>query len=174
MKEGQFEVVTQEIARVNLNILGISELKWTGMSKFNSDDHFTYYWGQESLRKKCSSPHSQQKSPKSSTWVQSQKQQNDFCLLPRQTIHYHSNPMPWPVMLKKLIHYRGLECKSRKSRDTWSNRQSWPWSTEWAGKSNRVLKDYALVTENTFQQHKGQFYTWTSSDRWSIPKSDWL
>ena len=43
MKEGQFEVVTQEIARVNLNILGISELKWTGMSKFNSDDHFTYY-----------------------------------------------------------------------------------------------------------------------------------
>ena len=45
MKEDQFEVVTQEIARVNLNILGISELKWTGMGKFNSDDHFTYYWG---------------------------------------------------------------------------------------------------------------------------------
>ena len=43
MKEDQFEVVTQEIARVNLNILGISELKWTGMGKFNSDDHFTYY-----------------------------------------------------------------------------------------------------------------------------------
>ena len=73
MKEGKLEVVKQEMARVNINILGISELKWTGMRKFNSDDHYIYYCGQESLRKKCSSPHSQQKSPKSSTLVQSQK-----------------------------------------------------------------------------------------------------
>ena len=51
MKEDQFEVVTQEIARVNLNILGISELKWTGMGKFNSDDHYVYYCGRESPRR---------------------------------------------------------------------------------------------------------------------------
>ena len=45
------EVVKQEMARVNVNILGISELRWTGMGEFNSDDHYIYYWGQESLRR---------------------------------------------------------------------------------------------------------------------------
>ena len=45
------EVVKQEMARVNVDILGISELKWTGMGEFNSDDHYMYYCGQESLRK---------------------------------------------------------------------------------------------------------------------------
>ena len=45
------EVVKQEMARVNVNILGISELKWTGMGEFNSDDHYIYYRGQESLRR---------------------------------------------------------------------------------------------------------------------------
>ena len=52
MNEGKLEVVKQEIQRVNINILGISELKWTGMGEFNSDDHYTYYCGQESLRRK--------------------------------------------------------------------------------------------------------------------------
>ena len=49
--QGKLEVVKQEIARVNIDILGISKLKWTGMGKFNSDDHYIYYCGQESLRK---------------------------------------------------------------------------------------------------------------------------
>ena len=48
---GPLEVVKQEMARVNVNILGISELKWTGMGEFNSDDHYIYYCGQESLRR---------------------------------------------------------------------------------------------------------------------------
>ena len=47
--QGKLEVVKQEIAKVNTNILGISELKWTRMSEFNSDDHYTYYCEQESL-----------------------------------------------------------------------------------------------------------------------------
>ena len=51
MNQDKLEVVRQEMARVNINILGISELKWTGMGKFNSDDHSIYYCGQESLRK---------------------------------------------------------------------------------------------------------------------------
>ena len=51
MNQGKLEVVKQEMARVNINILGISELKWTGMGEFNSDDHFIYYCGQESLRR---------------------------------------------------------------------------------------------------------------------------
>ena len=57
MSQGKLEVVKKEMARVNINILEISELKWTGMGK-NSDDHYIYYCGQESFRKKWSSPHS--------------------------------------------------------------------------------------------------------------------
>ena len=51
MNQGKLEVVKQEMARVNINILGITELKWTGMGEFNSDDHYIYYCGQESLRR---------------------------------------------------------------------------------------------------------------------------
>ena len=51
MNQGKLEVVKHEMARVNVNILGISELKWTGMGEFNSDDHYIYYYGQDSLRK---------------------------------------------------------------------------------------------------------------------------
>ena len=51
MNQVKLEVVKQEMARVNVNILGINELKWTGMGEFNSDDHYIYYCGQESLRR---------------------------------------------------------------------------------------------------------------------------
>ena len=50
MNQGKLEVVKQEMARVNVDILGISELKWTGMAEFNSDNHYVYYSGQKSLR----------------------------------------------------------------------------------------------------------------------------
>ena len=51
MNQGKLEVVKQDMPRVNIDILGISELKWTGMGKFKSDDHYIYYCGQESLRR---------------------------------------------------------------------------------------------------------------------------
>ena len=51
MNQGKLEVVKQEMARVNVDILGISKLKWTGMGEFNSDNHYIYYWGQEPLRR---------------------------------------------------------------------------------------------------------------------------
>ena len=51
MNQGKLEVVKQEMARVNIDILEISELTWTGMGEFNSDDHYIYYCGQESLRR---------------------------------------------------------------------------------------------------------------------------
>ena len=51
MNQGKLEVIKHEMARVNEDILGISELKWTGMGEFNSDDHYIYYSGQESLRR---------------------------------------------------------------------------------------------------------------------------
>ena len=67
MNQGKLEVVKQEMVRVNIDILGISELKWIRMAGFNSGDHYMYYSGQESFRKKWSSPHSQQKSLKGDT-----------------------------------------------------------------------------------------------------------
>ena len=51
MNQGKLEVVKQEMARMNIGILGISELKWTGVGEFNSDDHYIYHCGQESLRR---------------------------------------------------------------------------------------------------------------------------
>ena len=84
---------------MNVDILGLSELKWTGMGEFNSDDHYTtvvVLWA-GIPQKKWSSHHGQQKSPKCSTWMQSHKQQNDLCSFPRQTIQYHSNPSLCPT-----------------------------------------------------------------------------
>ena len=72
MNQGKLEVVKQEMARVNIDILGISELKWTGMGEFNSDDHYIYYCGQESLRRNGVALRVN-KSLKCSTWLQSQK-----------------------------------------------------------------------------------------------------
>ena len=70
MNQGKFEVVKQEMARVNFDILGISELKWTGMGELNSDDHYIYYYGQESLRRNGIAI-IVNKSLKCSTWMQS-------------------------------------------------------------------------------------------------------
>ena len=70
MNQGKLEVVKQEMESVNINILGISELKWTGMGKFNSDDHYIYYCGQESLRRNGVAI-ILNKSPKCSMWMQS-------------------------------------------------------------------------------------------------------
>ena len=95
--------------------------------------------------------------------------------------------MPQPVTLKKLrlkgsmktydtfytntqkrcpFHYRELECKSRKARHTWSNREIWPWSTKWSrSRLTEFCQVNALVITNTlFQQHKRRLYTWTSPD----------
>ena len=87
MNQGKLEVVKQEMARVNVNIQGISELRWTGMGEFNSDEHYIYYCGQESLRRNGVAI-MVNKTLKCSTWMQSQKRQNHLCLFPRQTIQY--------------------------------------------------------------------------------------
>ena len=72
MNQGKLEVVKQEMARVNIDILGISELKRTGMGEFNSDDHYIYFCGQESLKRNgVALIVNKQKSPKCSTWMQS-------------------------------------------------------------------------------------------------------
>ena len=92
MNQGKLEVVKEEMPRVNVDILGINELKWTGMGDFNSDDHFIYYCGQESLRRNGIAIMVNKRVLKCSPWMQSEKRQNDLCSFPRQTIQYHGNP----------------------------------------------------------------------------------
>ena len=72
MNQGKLEVDKQEMERVNIDILGIRKLKWTGMGEFNSDDHYSYYCGQESLRRNGGAIIVNE-SLKCSTWMQSQK-----------------------------------------------------------------------------------------------------
>ena len=95
MNRGKLEVVKQEMARVNIDILRISELKWTGMGEFNSDDHYIYYCGQESLKRK-STRHSQQKESEMQYLDAISKTTNELSSIPRQTIQYHSNPSLCP------------------------------------------------------------------------------
>ena len=85
----------QETARVNINILGISELKWTRMGEFNSDDHYIYSCWQESLRRNGVDLIVNTKF-RNAVLGYSLKNDNDFCLFPRQTIHYNSNPSLCP------------------------------------------------------------------------------
>ena len=73
MNQGKLEVVKQRKTRVNVNTLGISELRWTGMGECNSDDHYIYYCGQESVRRNGVAIIVKKKRPKCSTWMQFQK-----------------------------------------------------------------------------------------------------
>ena len=95
MNRGKLEVVKQEMAKVNVAILGISELKWTQMGQFNSDDHYVYSCGQESLRRNGVTI-IVDKSLQCSTWMQSEKRQDDLSKCPGKTIQYHSNPSLCP------------------------------------------------------------------------------
>ena len=81
---------------MNIYILEISELKWTGMGEFNSDDHYIYYFGQECLRRNGIAIIVNKRVQKCSTWMQSQKQQHNLCSFPMQTIQYYSNPSLCP------------------------------------------------------------------------------
>ena len=91
MYHSKLGVVKQEMASVNINISGISELKWTRMGEFNSVDHFIYYCGQESLKRNGAALIVNKRVRNVIS-----KQHNDLCLFPRQTIQHHSNPSLFP------------------------------------------------------------------------------
>ena len=138
---------------MNIDILGISGLKWTGMGEFKSDDHYIHYCGQKCLRRN------------EVAIIVNKRVQNAVlgCNLKNDrmiSVHFQGKPFNIRVIqvyaptsnveeaeverfyedLQDLLeltpqkrcpfHHRGLECKSRKSRNTWSNRKIWPWSTE--------------------------------------------
>ena len=131
--------------------------------------------------------------------VQSQKRQNDLGSFPRQTIHYHSNPSlfpnhwclrswSWPVLWRPTrpsrsntkkrcpFHHRGLEYKSRKSRDTWSNSKfGLGVQIEVGQRLTKFCQENALVIANIlFQQHKRRLYTRTSPDGQSWNQIDYI
>ena len=95
MNQGKLKVVKQEMARVNIDILGISELKWTGMGEFNSDYHYIYYCGQEFLRRNGVAIMVNKKVQNA---VLGYNLRNDrmICLFPRQPIQYQRNPSLCP------------------------------------------------------------------------------
>ena len=95
MNQGKLEVVKQEMARVNVDILVISELKWTEMGEFNSDDHYIYYCGQESLRRNGVAI-MVNKRVRNAVLGCSLKNDRMICSFPRLTIQHHGNPSLCP------------------------------------------------------------------------------
>ena len=153
MNQGKLEVVKQEMVRVSVDILGISELKWTGMGEFNSNDHYIYYCGTEFLRRNGRVIIVNQRvqnavlgcSLKNDRMISVRFQGKPFNITVIQVYSQISNAEEVEVEqfcedLQDLLeltppkrcpfHYRGLVSKSRKSRNTCSNRQIWAWSTE--------------------------------------------
>ena len=151
MNQGKLEVVKQEMARVNVNILGISELKRTGMGEFNSDDHYIYYCGQESPRRNQVTIIVNKRVLnavlgcilKNDRMISVPFQGKPFNITVIQAYALTSNAeeaeVEWfyedlqnllELIPKKDVLLGGLECKSRKSRNTWSKRKIWPWSTK--------------------------------------------
>ena len=99
MNQGKLKVVKQEMA-----VLGNSELKWTRMGEFNSDDLYIYYCGQESLRRNGVALIVNKRVQNACTWIQSQKRQNNLCSFPRQTIQFSCAPKSlWIVTATKKL-----------------------------------------------------------------------
>ena len=138
---------------MNVNNLGISKLKWTGMGEFNSDDEYIYYCGQESLRINGVAIMVNKRvlnavlrgNLKNDRMISVRFQVKPFNIMVIQVYALTSNteeaevewfyekptrPFRTNTQKRCHFHYRGLKFKSRKSRNTWSNRQICPWSTE--------------------------------------------
>ena len=164
---------------MNIDILGISELKWTGMGEFNSDEHFVYYCGQEFLRRNGVAPKTVQnvvlgQNLKHGIMISVCFQSKPFYITVIQIYAPTSNVVEAEVELfcddiqdileltppnKCPFHHRGLEYKSRKSRDTLSLEQQ----NEAGQRLTEFCQENALVVAKTFfQQHKRRLYTWTS------------
>ena len=167
---------------MNIYILGISEVKWNKMGKFNSGDHSIYYHGQESIRRNgvaltvnkivrnailgCNL--------KNDSMISVHFQGKPFNITVSQVFTPTTNTEEVDLngsmktyktfrtnsKLRCHFHHRGLECKSRKSRNTWSNRKVWPWSMKWSMvQANRVVS-----RERKHPLPTAQEITWTSPD----------
>ena len=189
------------MARVNTDIWGISEIRWMGMDKFNSDDHCIYYYEQESLWRNGVALIVNE-SWKCSTWVQSQKWQNYLSLFLRQMIQHHSNPSlcpnhwcqrswSWLVQWRSITPFRTNAKKKKKKKafliigdrkvkvvkswDIWNNRQVWPESTKWSrAKVTRIFsREHTGYSKHTFLKTQ-EMTLHMDITIWSIQNSDCL
>ena len=188
----------QEVARVNIDILEISEIKWPGMGELNSDNHYLYNCGQESLRRNgvalivnkrawnavlgCNVKNDRiisvcfQGKPFSITVIQVYAPTSNAEEAEGEGFYeYLQDLLEWTPQKRFPFHYRGLECKSMKSRNTWSNRQIWLWSTEWSrAKDNRILqREYSGHSKHPLPTTQEKTL-YMDISRWSTLKSDWL
>ena len=162
MNQGKLDVVKQEVTRVNIDILGISELKWTGMGEFDSDDNYIYYCGQESLRRYGVTLRVNKRVQNVVLGCNLKNDENDRMI----SVHFWGKPLnitviqvcapttdakeaevEWfykdrleltpktdvPFILEgRNAKVGNQEISEKKKRDTWSNRKVWPWSTKWS------------------------------------------
>ena len=175
-----------------------SELKWTRMGEFNIWPLYLLLWARIP-ENKWSSPHSQQKSPKCSTWVQSQKWQNDFCSFPRQTVQYHSNPSLCPnhnakeaevewfyedvqdllvLTAKKGVLFIIGDCNAKvgsQEKPGVTDKFGLGVQNEPGQRLTEFCQENTLVIVNTlFWQHKKWLYTWTSPDGQYLNHTDYI
>ena len=194
MNQGKLEVAKQELARVNVNILEISELKWARMGEFDSDAHSIHDCGQESLRRNgvaiivnkrvlnavlgCNlkndrmiSVHFQGK-PFNNMVIQAYAPTSNTEEAEVEQFYEDLQEL-LEITTKKDAYYRRLDCKCRKLRNTWSNRQIWPWSTESSrAKANRVLPRECTCQSKRHLPTTQEKTLYMDITRWSTPKSD--
>ena len=187
------------MVRINIYILGISELKWMGMCEFNSDDHYIYYCGQESHRRNrvaliinkkvwnavlgCNLTTTEvqylgavlvcfQGEPFNITVIQVYALTTN-AQEARLDQFYEDLEDLLELIWKKDVHW-GLACKSRKSRDTLSNRQVCPWRTKWSrAKANQILSRECTSHSKYPFSATQEMILHMDITEWSIPKSNW-
>ena len=188
MNQGKLPVIKQEMARVNVDILGLNKLKWTGMSEFNSDDLYIYYCGQESLRRNGVAIIVNKRvrntvhgcNLKNNRMIYVSFQGKTFSITVIQVYVPTSNEEVWSWMILRRptrpsrtntkkrcpFHHRGWECKRKKSKDAQNNTQVWPWSTKWSRANAKIVlwREHSGIANTLFQQPKRRLYTWTSPD----------
>ena len=189
MSQGKLEVVKQEMARVNIDILGISELKWTGMGEFNSDDHYIYYCGQESPRRYAVAIMINKRirnavlrcNLKNDTMISVHFQGKPFSITVIQVYAPTSNAEEAEVEWFYEDLQDLLELTPKKDVlfiiGDWNAKVGSQETPNLTGKFGlgiqneagqwliEFCQENALVIANTlFQQHKRRFYTWTSPD----------
>ena len=197
MNQGKLDIIKQEMARLNFSvlgingILGISELKWMGLGKFNSDDHYKNpseemelpLWSKRvwnailecNLKSdKMISVHFRGK-PFSITIIQVYTQTTDEEAEVDQFCEDLQHLLELTPKERYTFHHRELECESRKSRDTSGNRKVCPWSTKWGrAKANRLLsREYAGHRKHPFPTAQ-EMTLHMDITRWSTLKSDSL
>ena len=170
------------MTRMNINILGISELKWTRMGEFNSDDHYIYYCGQEPLRRnavaltvnksknaelRCNLKNDRMFS------VRFQSKSFNITVIQVYAPTNNAKSLSWTVLWRPTrpsrtntkkrcsFHHSRLECKSRKPSDIWSNRPIWHWSTKWS-RATVLPREHMRHSKHPLPTYKGWLYTWTS------------